>query len=347
MARPGAVVGLVLWAAVGLGAWTGVPVRVWGQGSAVPRRGDTLVADIRVQPDTVAIGAPFRVMIHVRAPRGITVQFPVGPDSGGAVEALDPRSVTTATGDSTVTDVTASYRMAAWDLGRQPIGLGPLTARGPEGVRTLPLGDLSIVVASTLPASPAGRRPKPARGIFAGGAAWWKWWAIAAAVLVALMGVVLMVRHWRRRRRLPTVPVGPFAVAERDFADLERLGLLDAGECGRYVALLAEIVRTYLARRVGQASLSSTTTELVGALRDDARVPLDRLQAILSDTDQVKFANRPASTAQARALGGESKALVADIERAIATAESAPTLTAAEMRARRLTPARRPSGNAA
>ncbi len=338
------MVGAAGAACVGLALPTSAVGQASGPGG--PLRGDTLVADVRVQPDTVTVGAPFRVTVHVRAPRGVTLQFPVGPDSGGSVELLDPRTVTRGTGDSIATDVTevtASYRLAAWDVGRQSLGLGPLVTHGPAGVRSLPLGDLSVVGASSLPASAGERRPKGARGIFPEHGPWWTRWAIAAAALALLLILALAVRHWRRRRRRPPPPVGAFAVAQRDFADLDRLGLLDAGECGRYVALLAEIVRTYLARRLGHATLSATTSELVGALRGDARVPLDRLQATLSETDLVKFANRSASQAQARALSGEARGLVADVEREVTSAEAAVPLSPAEMRARGLTPPRRVS----
>ena len=349
MSRVRTVAGAVVWAATACG----LPRLALGQISAAarPLQGDSVEASIRVVPDTVTIGAPFRVVLHVRTSREVTVQFPPGPDSGGSVEALDPRTVAAATGDSTVTDLTASYRLAAWDVGQQSIALGNLTIRGPRGVRAVPVGDLTVLVASTLPppgpaSSSSARRPKPARPIFPAIEPWWRRGAIAALALLAILALWLIVRGWRRRRRRPAPVVGPFAVAERGFLHLDRLGLVDAGECGRYVALLGEIVRTYLARRLGHAALSSTTSELVSELRADAHVPIERLRALLAETDLVKFANRPASPDRARALGSEARSIVTDIERSVATAAAA-TADAVSPTGRPSSRGRRVSGHAA
>jgi hypothetical protein len=291
------------------------------------------------------VGAPFRVVIAVRAPRGLTVQFPPGPDSGGAIESLDPRSVEASHGDSAFTELTATYRLAAWDVGRQSIALGNLVTRGPDGARPVALGDLAVFVASTLPASSAARQPKPARPVFDDRVPWWKRWEVGVAALVALASIWLLLRYWRRRRRRPRLaPAGPLAVAQREIADLERLALIDAGECGRHVALLAEIVRTYLARRLGHASLADTTTELMAELRGDSRVPEERLSAFLTETDRVKFARYAMPIDRARALDGEAKALIADVERATDAASAAAAAEVAAARAARR--ARRAAGGA-
>jgi hypothetical protein len=244
-----------------------------------------------------------------------------------------------------MTDITATYRLVAWDLGRQSLGLGSLVTRGPDGAHPVPLGDLSVFVASTLAGSTAARQPRPARPLFADAVLWWKRWQIGLAILTALAILWLIIRAWRRRRRRAPVPVGPFAVALRQFADLDHLALLEAGEQGRYVALLAEIVRMYLTHRLGNASLSETTTELESQLRGDNRVPVERLQALLTETDLVKFARRALPAGRANALGSEAKALVAEIERASQAATAAAAAEAAAARAE--AKVRRATGHAA
>jgi hypothetical protein len=339
-ARAGGVMVVLVWAAA-----VAAPLSSSGQPPGAAGPGDTLQATVRILPDTVVIGAPFRVLIRVRAPRGLTVQFPPGPDSGGAIEALDPRTVEAGRGDSVMSEVTATYRLAAWDLGQQSLVLGSLVTRGPSGASPIPLGDLSVFVASTLPASPAARRPRPARPLFADDNPWWKQWEVALAALAALATLWLILRHLRRTRRRPTVPVGPYAVAEREFANLDHLALLEAGERGRYVALLAEIVRTYLTRRLGHASLSETTTELVAELRADTRVPVERLCTLLIETDLVKFARAPVPIDRPRSLGTEARAVVAEIERGFDVAAAAIDAEAAA--ARTAAKVRRASGHAA
>jgi hypothetical protein len=249
-------------------------------------------------------------------------------------------------GDSAFSDITATYRLAAWDVGKQSLALGNLVIRGPDGTRPVALGDLSVFVASTLPASSASRQPRPARPVFDDQLPWWKRWEVGLAALITLAIIWRLIRHWRRRRRRPKLgAAGPLAVAQREFGDLEHLALIEAGECGRHVALLAEIVRAYLARRLGHASLADTTTELVGELHGDSRVPEERLWSFLTETDRVKFARQPVPIDRARALDAEARALVADVERATETAAAA---AAAEVAAaREAARARRAAGHAA
>ena len=58
----------------------------------------------------------------------------------------------------------------------------------------------------------------------------------------------------------------PYQDALTELERIERLGLIDAGERGRYVALVTQVVRDYLAGRIPAAALSLTTLELIEAL---------------------------------------------------------------------------------
>lgn len=79
---------------------------------------------VTVRPDTVTVGEPFTVLVRVRAPLGSAIAFPDGPDSGAVVEAVDPRTVRSAA-DSGAVDVTAAYRLVAWDTGARSAGSAP------------------------------------------------------------------------------------------------------------------------------------------------------------------------------------------------------------------------------
>jgi hypothetical protein len=273
-----------------------------------------LPVSVRVAPDTVRIGQSFMVVVRLRVPLGATVTFPVGPDSGTAVEALDPRVLANAP-DSVGIDVTASYRLAAWDLGRQPIGFPPITVHGAGGDVSIPLDELTIVVAPTTPADAAHRVPRSARPMFAPPRSWWPWWAIAAAILLGLV-TVWLIAGWRRSRPPRAAPpIDAFAEAIRDFGALERVGLLEAGEAGRYVTLSVDVARTYLVRRLAPASLAQTTVELMGVIGGDSRLPTARLHALLAESDRVRFARQPTSPATARALGAEARRVVEEVER--------------------------------
>lgn len=110
--------------------------------------------------------------------------------------------------------------------------------------------------------------------------------------------------------------IDPFVRAESEFQRIEALGLLEAGERGRYVALMVEVLRDYLAARYAQASLSLTSTELQRSVREQPHLPKERLTRVLTDADLIKFARRAVSSDRARELGRDARAIVADEHRA-------------------------------
>jgi uncharacterized protein DUF4381 len=287
--------------------------------SAIP-----VQAGVDVNRDTVRVGDPFVVQVGIRAPAGATIEFPQGPDSTNAVQALDPTREEDRPDSSGSVQRWAYYRVAAWDVGEQPIVLGDVVVRLRGEVRRVPLRGHSVFVASVLPADSALRVPKPARPIFSFAVPLWWIWALAA---LALLLFLLLWWWWRRRRRnAPALTIDPFAQAEREFARIERLGLVEAGERGRYVALMVEVLRDYLAARYEVAPLSLTSTELLAAMRGRPALPFDRLNRLLGEADLIKFAKRPVTPDRARELGRDARAVVAQdqaMSKAVAPAEKA------------------------
>lgn len=274
-----------------------------------------------ITPDTVTVGDPFRVIVRVRAPLGAAIEFPAAPDSGAAVEALDPRQLRQGP-DTVALDVSATFRLAAWDTGEQPLRLGDVVVRAEGRERRIPLGALTVHVRSVLPPDTSQHVPKPQRAIFEFGRPWWHW---LLAILAAL-GIIglLFWWWWRRRRRRGASVEDPFAEAEAEFERVERLGLVEAGERGRHVALMVEVLRTYLARRVPVASSALTTSELLIAVRDHPWVPANRLALLLAEADLVKFARRATTAERARELGAEARGIVRGVHEAeLAAAEAA------------------------
>ena len=270
-----------------------------------------------IRPETVTVGDPFRVVIRVRAPRGAEVEFPTAPDSGAKIEALDPRQLLPSA-DSTAVDVRAVYGLAAWDVGSQPLQLGDVVVRVDGRERRVPLGTLGIFVRSVLPEDSTLHVPKPERALFEFGRPWWHW-LVAGLIAIGIIGLLYWL--WHRRRRRAAAEADPFAIAEEEFERVERLGLVAAGERGRYVALMVEILREYLARRVDGANTSLTTTELLAALRSSSVVPSSRLALVLAEADLIKFARRAVSAERAIELGREARAIVGDTNAAAAAAD--------------------------
>jgi hypothetical protein len=150
--RPG------LLAALGLAAVIALPAR--GNSQAIQVK-----AGVTVAPDSVRIGDPFRVTVGIRAPRGATIAFPRMTDSTSTVQSLDPVAVRTSA-DTSAVEQYADYRVAAWDIGKQPIKLEDAIVRLNGAERRIPLGGTAVFVKSLLPRDSAQRVPKPPRALF-------------------------------------------------------------------------------------------------------------------------------------------------------------------------------------
>jgi hypothetical protein len=271
-----------------------------------------LQGGVTVAPDSVRIGDPFVVTVRVRAPLGASIEFPAAPDSGGPVEPLDPVQIVTRA-DSIAIDQTATYRLAAWRTGRFGVRFDDVVVRQDIGLRRVEISGVVVNVLSVLPRDSTDIEPKPARAVFTFGLPWWVW-ALAAAVAAAIL--MLLWWLWRRRRRKPAVREAPLLIAEREFERIEALGLLAAGERARYVTLMVEVVRDYLATVVPGTSTSQTTTELAGAMRRAGIGTSARCAALLSEVDLVKFARRSITADRAAALGKEARAVVTAVHAA-------------------------------
>jgi hypothetical protein len=295
--------GLWLFAVAALLAGKSVAGAGQATGAAIP-----VQAAVGIEPDTVRIGDPFLVQIGIRAPLGATVAFPPAPDSTGAVQGLDPVRVETRPDSGGVVQW-GYYRVAAWNVGDQPITLGDVVVTIGGRSRRIPITGRRVFVASVLPADTAQRVPKPPRPLYEFAAPmWWLWVGLAALVVV-----LLLLWWWFQRRKggRPIAVPDPFARAEREFARVEALRLVEAGERGRYVTLVVEVLRDYLAARYHTAPLSLTSTELLAALRDQRAVPNDRLMRVLNEADLIKFARRPVTAERAQEIGREARAIVA------------------------------------
>lgn len=266
---------------------------------------------INVLPDTVTVGQPFEVRVRIRAPIGSTIRFPDNPDTSGTVQARDPRTILTADSVKSL-DQIASYHVAAWNIGRQRVRLGDvIVTTGAQGSRVeqrVPLLNVGVYVQTVLPADSAKRVPKPARPLWE--TTPFPWWLLA--LVLAALAVALW--WWMRRRRpvpAPIVPaVDPYDRAEADFARIEAMGLVDAGERTRFVSLVVEVLRDYLSARFPDAQLALTSKELVSALRRSPSVSVEALTRTLHDADLAKFAGMALAEDRARAVARDARAIV-------------------------------------
>lgn len=293
-----------------------------GQGQAraqvQSQRQAPLRVGVLVRPDTVTVGDPFVVTITVEVPTSSTVQWPVIGDSAATVAMHAPTRVTK-TASSTGADTrqeTAEYTLAAWNVGDLPVGLSDVLVRSASDVRAVPLNEARVFVATVLPGDTTLRVPKPARALFPVVIPWWESWWPAALVVALLIALWWLRRRWKAQRLAyqPPVPLDVYERAIQDFARVQRMALVDFGECSRAVALSIEVLRSYLAARASVADLSLTSHEVIEAVRTDSRVPVERLSSLLLDSDVIKFGRPSIAATHAVAVHAEARSLVDAIE---------------------------------
>lgn len=277
---------------------------------------------VRVQPETVTVGDRFNVIVVMRAPAGSTFEFPSGPDSG-TVELVTPAALGDQRSDSAWTEQSAGYRLAAWDIETQPLGLGEVVVRYAGDERRVSLERWTIYVRSVLPADTSLHVPRPAREPFRLGIPAWVWWLLAA--LVAALLALLAWWLWRRfRRRVAALP--PYEAAEREFARIEAMQLPQKGDGGRHVALMTDVLRDYLAVRLTVVSTAQTSHEVLAAAAADPDARWDpavraRAERLFARADLAKFAAMRIDRDEAVSLGGDARSLVRDTEHRIAQPE--------------------------
>lgn len=296
----------------------------WGATSAPAQQAVRVQAGVSISKDTVTVGEPFEVRIRVRAPADARITFPENPDTNGAVQARDPRAIVTADSVQSL-DQTATYRLAAWDVGAQPVRIGNVTVATPtatgENERPVTLASVQVFVRSVLPADSAQRIPKPARALWEIPA--FPWWILAAVLAAIAIGLAIWWWLKRRRRPRPAIPVDPYLRAQKEFARLDAMGLVDAGERTRFVALVVEVLRDYLAARYPDASLALTSREAVAVMRKHPHVSSEQLSRVLHEADLAKFAAFALSEERARGLARDARAIVEREHKAAIAAQEA------------------------
>lgn len=268
--------------------------------------------------DTVTVGDHVTLIVRVFAPHGSQFSFPAGPDTvhkAGTypVELIGTRAATMQ-GDTAV----AGYRLAAWDVGSQPVNFPDIvvTYRGQK--QLVPLAGINLFVRSVLPGDTALRKPKPARPLIALTVFdWKKWLPLLLLLLLALLGWWL----WRRYRRRAALPLDPYERAKAEFARVAGEYPPDR-EPPRHAVEMVDVMRDYLAARVTGVRRSFTTRELLPKMTLSGAAERS-LPSLLDRADLIKFARATATPAEAAIAGDSARAIVDEIEARIVAAENA------------------------
>lgn len=269
---------------------------------------------VSVTSDTVTVGERFIAIIRVRAPLGASIRFPTESDSAASSAItgtqLIGKPAIDSTVDSTSITMSAAYRLAAWDVGPQRFGLPDiaLTYRGQTGY--VSLADRGVFVRSVLPDDSTLHVPKLPRPAIEIAPFNWLPWLMALAALVAA-GLAWRVWIWYRNRR--NAPLDPFSAAQRSFARVEAMQLLQAGESGRHAALMTDVMRDYLAARVPEIERSHTSSELLSA-GGRIHAVAGGLGELLWRADLIKFAGARIARDEGEEIGVKARRVVEAVE---------------------------------
>jgi hypothetical protein len=269
---------------------------------------------VQIRPDTVTVGQRFIVVVRVGAPPGSIVRFPESLDSAAQSSTLAPALIGQPVVDSAVIGGSlihsAAYRIAAWDVGPQSLGLPAIAVEYNGRTGYVSLAAQRVFVRSVLPADTTLWKPKPARPPMQLPTIDWR---PLIALLVALAVAGLLWWAWRAWKRRRNRPLPPFEAAEREFARVEAMGLIAGGDPDRYLALMTDVMRKYLAARVDQIIPSNTSTELLRAAAPIQHAA-SGLDDLLTRADLVKFARGHVTGAEATDLGARARSIVRSVE---------------------------------
>ena len=266
---------------------------------------------VTASAESVTVGQPFFVRIRVRAPKAATIRFPALPDSGDAVEPIDPRIVEQAD-DAAAVDRTAVYRVAAWDIGTRTARFASVgvTVGGVEQLFSLRVP--SVVVRSVLPSDTADRKPKGVRPPLAAPSGLWRFWLLLGVLLAGIAWYL-----WRRPKNVPR-PIPPpdaYSAAHAALSSLDEMALHECGEPGRHVIAHVDVMRAYVARRFPAAPESCTATEFIAAVAPlNLPVTSERLRALLQLDESLRFAGGSVTPDAAAFFAREARTVVQGIQ---------------------------------
>ena len=154
----------------------------------------------------------------------------------------------------------------------------------------------------------------------------WFAWIIAG---IALVSVALVVGIVRRKKLLKVlVPrfiprLSPFEEAIRQLDELAKQHLMEDGAVKTFYSRLGDILRLYLYRRMGIASLSETSEELITQLRQSSlpQQQFTDLAEALRMSDFVKFAKYQPGLADSESHYRSIRGTIEELDRKIESDE--------------------------
>ena len=128
---------------------------------------------------------------------------------------------------------------------------------------------------------------------------------LAAFFCLLLLALILVWLLFKRRRRevMPTQQLSPWENAVAQLRELEKQGLVAAGQWDRYYSQLTDILRNYIEEQLSIRAPEMTTEEFLQHLQRSAQLnPAQKasLRSFLESSDLVKFAKYAPDPSEAK-----------------------------------------------
>ena len=277
---------------------------------------------VDLEPSSSAVGDPVVATLTLELAAADAAREATFPDwtlGWGEAEVLHASAVE----KTTVADgarLVQRLRLTAFKPGRTALPPVEVRLSGEPAGRVMTPPDLVLEVRSVLAADDKELKPAPPAPPRSLAVPRSFWWTLATGGALVALALVLA---WKRRPG-----VDPLAAPELSpLAELERaLDLLAAEAPAGAFAHLSQALRRYFGRRLGFRALESTTTEVqrrLAALRLDPAL-VQRAVRLLRLSDQIKFARRPAESAEAVERIAEARELAGAVEQHLAPVVEAP-----------------------
>ncbi|MBM4396504.1 MAG: hypothetical protein FJ087_12550 [Deltaproteobacteria bacterium] len=283
--------------------------------AAPPALADAPVVDredvtfrVDIDPATLVIGKRFRIRFELSYPPGTRAYFPETPVTKPFLLLSHGRDTTAVAGTSA--GETHALELLPVRLGTSVIAPIEVPYVDPSGAaRVARTPEVRIQVAGTLgneadpqPAGPG--EPVPVR--VPNTPLVWALSAIGIALLASAIGALgyRRWRAWKDAHRPPPPPRPAHEVARERLAEIEAMGLVEAGDFSQLALLVSEVVREFLGARLSFAGVDMTTWEVLQAVsgRDLGRLSAVELEDFLALCDLVKFAKFTPTPAEGAGL---------------------------------------------
>ncbi len=268
--------------------------------------------DVRLNRVQITVGDILTYELLVTAPKDYTLEVPPVPERGATFGEWEVRACSASTPSSTDAAVQQGWtcELVNWKVGYHAFPTQIVRYTAPDGstgrVTTVPL---AVEIASVLdenaqdikPIKPPLNMEEQANYLLILG--------LSLLTLLLLGFLVWAALYYRRHRPVPAPieaaapPPDPVATALAELERIARMNLVAQDRIVDHYALIADVLRRFIADRFSIPALERTTGEVRMAMNHPMlQQRRDILLALLAESDGVKFARRMPTSNEALAL---------------------------------------------